>query len=109
MRTFALKKASNNQFHARLQADNGESILIRELYAAKAGAHTGIESVRTNATVDAHYERKTAQNGQHMFNLKAANHEVIGTSETYTTGAPLDSGIASVTKSAPKATIDDQT
>jgi uncharacterized protein len=109
MGTFVLKKASNNQFHFRLQADNGESILSSELYAAKAGAQAGIESVRTNATVDAHYERKTAQNGQFMFNLKAANHEVIGTSETYTTGAARDNGIASVKKNAPKATIDDQT
>ena len=28
------------------------------------------------------FERKAAKNGQPMFNLKAANNEVIGTSET---------------------------
>jgi uncharacterized protein len=109
MGTFVLKKASDNQFHFRLQADNGENILSSELYASKSGAQNGIESVRTNAPIDAHYERKSAKNGQPMFNLKAANHEVIGTSETYTTDASRDNGIASVKKNAPKATVDDQT
>ncbi len=59
-----------------------ESILSSEMYAAKAGALNGIESVRTNAPTDARYERNAAKNGQPMFNLKAANNEVIGTSET---------------------------
>jgi uncharacterized protein YegP (UPF0339 family) len=44
-----------------------------------------------------------------MFNLKAANHEVIGTSETYTTEAAREAGIASVKANAPTATVDDQT
>ena len=109
MGTFVLKKASNNQFHFRLQADNGESILSSELYASKAGAQNGIESVRTNAPTDARYERKAAKDGQPMFNLKAANNEVIGTSETYSSEAARDNGIASVKKNAPKATVDDQT
>ncbi len=48
------------------------------------------------------FERKAAKNGQPMFNLKAANNEVIGTSETYSSEAARDNGIASVKKNAPR-------
>lgn len=69
------------QFRFRLKAANGEIILVSEAYTAKASAADGIGSVRTNAPLDGRYERKNAANGKYMFNLKAANHEVIGTSE----------------------------
>jgi uncharacterized protein YegP (UPF0339 family) len=54
-------------------------------------------------------ERKTAAGGQFMFNLKAANHQIIGTSETYKSEASRDAGIASVKINAPDAKVDDQT
>ncbi len=44
-----------------------------------------------------------------MFNLKAANHEVIGTSQVYTTASARDHGIASVKENAPKARVEDLT
>ena len=43
------------------------------------------------------------------FDLKAGNGEVIATSEVYTTEAACKNGIASVTKNAPIAAIEDQT
>lgn len=105
---FVIKKSTNGQFYFRLQAGNGEPILRSEMYSSKASASSGIASVRTNAPIDDRYERKTASNGQHMFNLKAANHEIIGTSETYSSAAARDHGISSVKTNAPTATIDDQ-
>ena len=44
-----------------------------------------------------------------MFNLKAGNGEIIGNSETYTTMGSCTKGIASVTKNAPVAKVEDQT
>ena len=105
---FVLKKSSNGQFYFHLQAGNGEIILRSEQYAAKAGAENGINSVKTNAPLDERYERKTAKNGQFMFNLKAANHEIIGTSETYSSEEARERGIASVKANAPGAPTDDQ-
>jgi len=105
---FVLKKSSNGQFYFHLQAGNGEIILRSEQYAAKAGAENGIQSVKTNAPLDERYERKTAKNGQPMFNLKAANHEIIGTSETYSSEEAREHGIASVKANAPGAPTDDQ-
>ena len=44
-----------------------------------------------------------------MFNLKASNGEVIGSSEVYNRRDSLDNGIASVQKNAPDAPVEDQT
>jgi hypothetical protein len=46
------------------------------------------------------FELKKAANGQYMFNLKAANNEVILTSETYSSESAAEGGIASVRKNA---------
>ena len=46
---------------------------------------------------------------QYMFNLHAPNHEVIATSERYTTKSSAENGIESVRKNAPSATVKDET
>ena len=76
---------------------------------AKSSAENEISSVKTNAPIDSRYDRKTATNGQFYFNLKAANGEVIGTSEMYTTSTARDNGIESVKQNAPGATVEDLT
>lgn len=47
-----------------------------------------------------YFELKPAAGSQFMFNLKAGNHEVILTSERYTTKAGAEAGIESVKKNA---------
>ncbi|MBQ9452959.1 MAG: YegP family protein [Desulfovibrio sp.] len=44
-----------------------------------------------------------------MFNLKAGNGEIIATSETYTSEASCNNGIASVKTNAVEAKLEDQT
>lgn len=51
---------------------------------------------------------KQAKTGP-MFNLKARNGEIIGTSEIYSSVDACRNGIASVQKNAPIAAIEDQT
>ena len=51
---------------------------------------------------------KQAKTGP-MFNLKARNGEIIGTSEIYTSLDACKNGIASVQKNAPVANLEDQT
>lgn len=106
---FVLRTATSGETYFRLQAGNGETILKSEMYSTKAAALNGIESVRKNAPDDARYERKPASGGQFMFNLKAANHQIIGTSEMYKSEASREGGIASVKVNAPDAQVDDQT
>ena len=54
------------------------------------------------------YILKKAKDG-YVFNLKAANGEVIGVSEVYTSINSARSGIESVSKNAPVAELEDQT
>lgn len=109
MSKFVLKTASNGSTFFRLHAGNGQTILMSEMYSARSSALNGIESVRTNAALDERYERKSNAKGEPMFNLRAANNQVIGTSEGYSSEDAREGGIASVKANAPTATIDDQT
>jgi len=47
--TFELKKAANGKFHFNLKASNGQVIAQSQMYASKATALKGIESVRKHA------------------------------------------------------------
>jgi len=106
---FELYKDKAGEFRFRLKAGNGEIILASEGYKARASAENGIESVRKNAQNDARFERKETKAGNFMFNLKATNGQVVGTSESYTSTSGRDNGIASVAKNAPDATVSDLT
>ena len=106
---FVLKKSSDGQFRFVLKAGNGETILTSELYKAKASAVNGIESVKRNAPLDERYDRKLDKSGHPRFNLKAASHEIIGTSESYSSVEARDHGIESVKANAPAAPVDDET
>lgn len=106
---FDLYKDKAGEYRFRLKAGNGQIILVSEGYKSKESANNGIESVRHNAPHDERYERKTAKDGKPMFNLKATNGQVIGTSEQYESSASMENGIESVKKNAPEAKLDDQT
>ncbi len=47
-----------------------------------------------------YYEIKQAKDGQFHFNLKAGNHEIILSSELYTTKSACENGIESVQKNS---------
>lgn len=106
---FILKKSSDGQFRFVLKAGNGETILTSELYKVKPSALNGIESVKKNAPLDERYERKVDKAGHPRFNLKAGNHEIIGSSEGYNSDAARDNGIESVKANAPTAVVEDET
>ena len=76
---------------------------------AKEGAKNGIESVKKNAGEADAYELKVAKNKQVYFVLKAGNHQVIGTSEMYSSESAAKDGVAAVKKAAPGAKVEDIT
>jgi uncharacterized protein len=106
---FDLKKSKSGQFMFNLKAGNNQIILTSEQYRDKAGALNGIEAVRKNSGNDANYEIKTAKNGAPYFVLKAANNQVIGSSEMYSSVSSLTGGMLSVKTNAKKATVVDLT
>lgn len=104
---FELSKTASGKFRFNLKASNGQIILVSQNYEAKASALNGIESVRTNAPLDERYERKNNAKDEPYFNLLAGNSQIIGTSESYSSTAARDNGIASVKKHAPDASLSD--
>lgn len=106
---FELSKSSDGQFRFVLKAGNGETILTSELYKAKGSAEAGIASVQANCGNDARYEKNTSTNGKPYFNLKAANSQVIGTSQMYSSTSSRDEGISSVKANGSSKTIKDNT
>lgn len=102
---FEMGKSKDGQFRFVLKAGNAETVLTSELYKSKRSAENGIASVQANCADDARYERKTASNGKAYFNLKAGNHQVIGSSQMYATEASRETGIASVKSNGTSATV----
>lgn len=109
MGKFVISTRKNGEFQFSLKAGNGQEILASEGYTTKAACLNGVESVKKNSQVEARFDKLESKNGKFYFNLKATNGQIIGTSEMYESTASRDNGIASVTKNAPDATIDDQT
>jgi hypothetical protein len=106
---YELHKSSDGQFRFALKADNGDTLLASEGYKAKPSAEAGIASVRANCGDDARYEKKTASNGKAFFNLKAANHQVIGTSPMFGSDAARDAAIASAKACGASTEVKDHT
>ena len=104
---YELSKSSDDQFRFVLKAGNAETILTSELYVAKNSALNGITSVQTNCGMDERYDRKVASNGKAYFNLKAGNHQVIGTSQMYASEASRETGITSVKNNGVSTEIKD--
>ena len=106
---FEIQTSSDGSFHFHLKAANGEIILSSQQYKSKANARIGIDSVKANAPIDAHYTRKMSTSDQPYFDLKAANGETLGRSQMYSSAAAMEKGIASVQENAPTATVEDHT
>lgn len=88
-----------------LKAANHEVILTSEVYKQKASALAGIESVRASGAQDQNFEIKMSSKGEPDFVLKAANHEIIGKSERYSSEAAAKNGIESVKKNCGAARV----
>ena len=104
---YELTKSDNGQYSFALKAGNSEVILRSEQYEAKASATNGIASVQANSAVDERYDRKVAKDGRPYFNLKAGNHQIVGTSQMYSSEATCAAGIASVKINGPSTTVKD--
>ena len=103
--------------HFSLRAGNGQVIAVSQIYSGEDACLNGIESVRKNCAGPV--EDQTVENfevlscpkfevyldkaGEYRFRLKAANGQVIATSEGYKQLSGCLSGIESVKNNAPDA------
>ena len=107
---FEIYESDSGKYYFRLKASNGQVILSSQGYTTKANAINGAESVAKNAASRDNFEVKTASDGSPFFNLlSAANKQVIGSSEMYSSKAAMENGIDSVMRTAPNAEVVDLT
>ncbi|MCB2092090.1 MAG: YegP family protein [Alphaproteobacteria bacterium] len=106
---FQIFKDNAGEFRFRLKAGNHENIGASEGYKAKSGAENGIKSVKKNAPSDERYETFEGKDGKFYFHLKAANHEIILSSQGYSDKGGAKAGIDAVKRAAPDAETEDLT
>jgi hypothetical protein len=104
---FELKKAKDGQIYFNLKAANGQILLKSEMYKTKSGAKNGIESIIKNSAIDERYDRRESKKGEPYFVLLAANKQIIGQSEMYSSAAAMENGIKSVKTNGPGAGVSD--
>lgn len=107
--TFEIYKDRASEFRFRLKASNGETVLASEGYKSKSSATKGARSVQNNCRDESCFEKKTTASGKFRFNLRARNHQVIGTSESYNTEAARNNGIKAIARAAVGAKFVDLT
>ncbi len=93
---FETFEGQDGQFYFHLMAANGENVLQSEGYSTLANAEAGVRSVLANGHDKRNFELRTARNGDVYFVLKAANGEVIGTSELYASTSNAERGAMTV-------------
>ena len=90
---FKVSKNSDAEYSFNLTAANAEIILSSERYTTRSGAEAGIAAVKANAADESKYQRREAQDGTLYFVLRAANNEIVGMSEMYTSGGAREKGV----------------
>jgi uncharacterized protein len=102
---FVIQK-SGPQFYFYLTAPSGEIILHSEIHRRRGTVEEGIAAVKSHATYDVRYDRRTSSTGRHYFVFTAANGDVIGTSEMYASAAAMEKAIDAVKLNAARARLE---
>ncbi|MFO0741019.1 MAG: YegP family protein [Labilithrix sp.] len=87
---------ADGDYYFRFVAANGEILLRSEGYTTRQGADNGIDSVVANAPDTRNVDVLQAADGQWYFTVKAANEEIIATSEMYVSKFNAERGARTV-------------
>jgi uncharacterized protein YegP (UPF0339 family) len=89
----------------RLVCARGSELLTSQAYKSQKGARNGIEVARRNASLEDRFERFETDSGLPMFNLKAGNHQVVGTSIPHQSSTEMEHALATVRTASANASI----
>jgi len=104
---YEISQNDKGQVSFVLKAANAQVVLRSQQYESRASALKGIASVQANSPTDARYELLSASDGRPYFNLRAANGQVVGTSQMYASEATRATGIESVKTNGPSTDVRD--
>ena len=86
----------DGHYYFSMAAGNGENVLRSQGYTKLASAQNGVASVLANGNDKRQFDVKQASNGDYFFNLRAANNEIIGTSQMYSSKSNAERGARTV-------------
>jgi len=83
------KNNRDDKFYFQFKDLKGKLLLVSQGYQSKDAAEKGAMSILNNATNIDRYDISQAPDGKLYFDLKAANHQIIGTSLAYSDKSEL--------------------
>lgn len=95
---FEVFKGADRRWYFNFSAANHEIMLQSQSYSSRTAALGGVLSVQDNAHLSERYELRTAKNGQAYFVLKAANGQIIGMSELYSSNSNAKAGVEAMSR-----------
>jgi uncharacterized protein YegP (UPF0339 family) len=104
-RVEVLFNEATNKYRFNVHAKNGQIVLSSEQYTTEAAAFNGAFAVQTDGQAPANYTVMQNSAGGYYFNVYALNHQVIGTSQQYTSRESATSAIASMQAFLPTVTV----
>lgn len=88
--------AGASTFSFAYYASNGQQVLASESYQSAAAAYNGAFAVQAVGGSASAYHQLVARDGSFYFTVTAANNQVIGVSQMYSSKQASESGAASV-------------
>jgi uncharacterized protein YegP (UPF0339 family) len=89
----AVVLGDSGQWHFNVFAKNGQVVLSSESYTSQAAAYNGAMAVQDAGVASFAYDLKATVSGSgYYFNIKAANGEIVGTSQQYSTQEAAQAG-----------------
>ncbi len=101
-------KPSGKLFYSYLSPDKNP-IFSSDVYHNLASLHNSIESLKLNAKHDYRYDRRTTKAGQFYFTVKAANGEILVTSQFFNSADDVENTIKLVATNVENAEVIDST
>ncbi len=106
---FEVYRDQSGEFRFRFIDMYERVLLSSESYKEKRSAFNGIASIKKNCLIPKRFVKKNSVDGKSYFVLKAANHEIIGKSNSFHEMSECDATIAKVVELAPICEVHDIT
>lgn len=100
-----LAVGATGQFHWNVHAKNGQVVVTSEHYTTEAAALNGAYLVQERGRDLASYQIKQNAAGGFYFTIDAANGEIIGVSQAYTTRASAQTAVHGVIELLPSVFV----
>lgn len=94
-----IEKTRDSEYHFRLKSESGHVLLKSVRFNDKKEVEKIIRGLTGIQNKHHAFERKTDHNGKFLFNLKAENGQLLGSSQRYSSEAGMENGIKNLKNS----------